>query len=61
MYVCVHTADRYDLEIAVLTLKFPMGCFCVVLNTTFIITLISQRSHLKKVEAFTGSVLEAIS
>ena len=38
MYVCVHTADRYDLEIAVLTLKFPMGCFYVVLNTTFIIT-----------------------
>ena len=38
MYVCVHTVDRYDLEIAVLTLKFPMGCFYVVLNTTFIIT-----------------------
>ena len=38
MYVCVHTVDRYDLEIAVLTLKFLMGCFYVVLNTTFIIT-----------------------
>ena len=38
MYVCVHTVDRYDLEIAVLTLKFLMGCFYVVLNTSFIIT-----------------------
>ena len=34
----IHTVDRYDLEIAVLTLKFPMGCFYVVLNITFIIT-----------------------
>ena len=38
LYVCVHTVDRYDLEIAVLTLKFPMGCFYVVLNPTFLIT-----------------------
>ena len=38
MYVCVHTVDRYDLEIAVLTLKFLMGCFYVVLNKTFTIT-----------------------
>ena len=37
LYVCVHTVDRYDLEIAVLTLKFPMGCFYVVLSTIFII------------------------
>ena len=38
LYVCVHTVDRYDLEIAVLTLKFPMGCFYVVLSTICIIT-----------------------
>ena len=38
MYVGVHTADTYDLEIAVLTLKLLMGCFYVVLNTTFTIT-----------------------
>ena len=38
MYVCVHIVDRYDLEITVLTLRFPIGCFYVVLNTTFIIT-----------------------
>ena len=38
MYVCVNTVDRYDLEIAVLTMKFSMGCFYVVLNTTFIVT-----------------------
>ena len=38
LYVCVHTVDRYDLEIAVLTLKFPMVCFYVVLKTTFIVT-----------------------
>ena len=38
MYVCVHTVDRYDLEIAVLTLKFIMGCFYVVINKTFTIT-----------------------
>ena len=38
LYVCVHTFDRYDIEIAVLTLKFPMGCLYVVLNITFIIT-----------------------
>ena len=38
MYVCVHTVDRYDLEIALLTMKFSTGCFYVVLNTTFIVT-----------------------
>ena len=38
MYVCVHTVDRYDLDISVLTMKFSMGCFYVVLNTTFIVT-----------------------
>ena len=38
LYVGVHTVDRYDLEIAVLTLKFPMGCFYVVLSTICIIT-----------------------
>ena len=38
LYVSAHTVDIYDLEIAVLTLKFPMGVFYVVLNTTFIIT-----------------------
>ena len=38
MHVCVRTVDRYDLEIAVLTLKFLMGCFYVVLNKTFTIT-----------------------
>ena len=38
LYVCVHTVDSYDLEIAVLTLKCPMGCFYVVLNTICIIT-----------------------
>ena len=27
-----------DLKVAVLTPKFPMGCFYVVLSTTFIIT-----------------------
>ena len=59
--MCVHSADRYDLEIALLTLKFPMGCFYVVLNTTFIITSDIATVTLKKVEAFTGSVLEAIS
>ena len=37
-YVCVHTIDRYDLDIAVLTLKFLMGSLYVVLNKTFTIT-----------------------
>ena len=38
LYVCVHTVDKYDLEISELTLKFLMGCFYMVLNTTFNIT-----------------------
>ena len=38
LYVCVHTVDRYDIEIAVLTLKFLMGCFYVVLSTNLIVT-----------------------
>ena len=38
--MCVHTNDRYDLDIAVLTLKFLMGCFYVVLNKTFIIKMV---------------------
>ena len=38
LYVCVLTVDIYDLEIAVLTMKFSMGCFYLVLNTTFIVT-----------------------
>ena len=38
LYVCVHTVDGYDLEIAVLTLKLPMDAFYVVLQRTFIFT-----------------------
>ena len=38
LYVRVRTVDRYDLEIAVLTLKFPMVCFYVVRSTICIIT-----------------------
>ena len=61
MYVCVHTDDIYDREIAILTLKFPMdvSLWC---STWLLLSLQkSQRSHLKKVEAFTGSILGAIS
>ena len=39
-YVCVHTNDRYDLDIAVLTLKLLMGCFYVVLNETVTIKMV---------------------
>ena len=38
LYVCVHTADGYDLEIAILTLKFTMDGFFAVLQRSFIFT-----------------------
>ena len=58
--MCVHTVDGYDLEIAVLALKFPMDGFYVVLRRTFIFTPEITLQHLKKVEALTGSVCETI-
>ena len=34
--MCVHTVDGYDLEITVLTVKFPMDAFYVMLQRTLI-------------------------
>ena len=60
-YVFVHTVDRYDLEIAVLTLKFLMGCFYVVLNKTFIIISEVTTVTFKGGRTIKGSVVGALS
>ena len=47
MYVCVHTVDRYDLEIALtLTLKFLMGFFLCGAQQHFYYNFLSQNGKI---------------